>query len=406
MPTPNPSPRPVLLIRLTHTGLMADGRPNTNPVLINDLDVGYENQLRKVRCYVPVGGYIDIPGSSRSLLSFEQGTIRKFHEVGVIIAQMFFAPEHFTTLARPSAGEYPSGGMIWNDTENAPNWADGVTWVSFAPGGPPAPHATSHQTGGTDPLTVDGETATNNAAATGLTVNSGIAATGVTDPGHTHTATAATASNNALTMNGHYTVDTLEDGLTQGTIAQNAAANTPSVQPGVPRTMNVTFPAGWAGGNVTINGTGRSGAVVSETFVKPGGGGTVIGVKPFYFLTNFTNSSVVGAGFTATIVQGDGLAVPEDSVVAFLKISIDGAADSFSLADTTNGTFHPVGAHHGNHGIDVWYTYSVNLTQASHTHTINSAASGISVTDSGHSHGVTDPMHSHTQNSHDHNLSG
>jgi hypothetical protein len=393
--------------------------------LINDLDVGHENQLRKVKCYVPVGGFIDIPGSSRSLLSFNHGTIRKFHEIGVIIAQMFFAPETYTTLARPSAAEYPSGGMIWNDTENAPNWAIGVTWVSFAPGGPPAPHATSHQTGGIDPLTVDGKTATNNAVTTGLTVNSGTAATGVTDPGHahaltdpghTHTAVATTAVNNTFTQTGWYALDTIQaDGVSQGTIAQNAASALPIDQPGVPRTMRVIFPAGWAGGTITINGTGRGGAVISEVFTKPGGGGTVVGLKAFFFLTNFVNSSVVAPGFSATIELDFAFGVPHEGIVAFLKVSVDGENDSFSIADVANGTFDPVSAHHGNHGVDVWYTYSTTIIQASHVHTINSAVTGasaassvtsIGVSDSGHIHGTTDAGHNHTQNSHDHDLSG
>jgi hypothetical protein len=404
---------------------MANGRPNTNNVLINDLDVGYENQLRKVHCYVPVGGYIDIPGSSRSLLSFDQGTIRKFHDAGVIVAQMFFTPEQFTTLVRPSAAQYPSGGMIWNETEHAPNWADGVTWISFASGGPPAPHATSHQTGGIDPLTVVGTTATNNSATTGLTVNLGNAVPSVTDPGHihaltdpghTHTAVATTATNNALTLTGWYSLNTIEaDGTSQGTLAQNAASAAPTAQPGVPRCMDVSFPAGWTGGTVTVNGTGRGGAVISETFTKPGGGGTAVGVKPFFSLTNFVNSLVVGAGFSATIGLGNGFGIPVEGVTAFLKVSVDGVNDSFALADTVNGTFDAVSPHHGNHGVDVWYTYSLTVGQASHTHTINSATTGasatshttgISVSDTGHTHVVTDPAHSHSQNNHAHNLSG
>jgi hypothetical protein len=68
-------PKPTFFIRLTHTGLHPDGRSNVGPVLLTDLDVGYENQSRKVPVYVPVGGHIDIPASSRSMLSFQQGAI-------------------------------------------------------------------------------------------------------------------------------------------------------------------------------------------------------------------------------------------------------------------------------------------------------------------------------------------
>jgi len=527
-PTPNPAPRPVLLIRLTHTGLMADGRPNTNPVLINDLDVGYENQNRKVACYVPVGGFIDIAGSSRSLLSFEAGTIRKFHQVGVIIAQMFVTPEAYTTLTLPAASGYPSGTVIWNTTDNGPYWSDGVNWVAGSPpvgpaggdlfgtypnptvvglegipieapppsngdallydsflnqwthapivfgGGPPvgpasgdlagvypAPsvvglqadalpaklangflkrnaanttweevpygsaantvtagndlrlsnartptaHAATH-VGGSDPLTVNSTTPTNNSSATGLSINSGTAVTAVTDPGHTHTVGSTTPVNNAVTLTGWYALNTVEaDGLTQGTLAQPAASSVPTAQPGVPRTMDVTFPAGWAGGTVTINGTGRNGSALAEVFTKPVGGGVVVGAKAFFFVTNYVNSAPVGGGTSVTIELGASFGVPNDNVTAFLKVSVDGEVRTFAATDTVNGTFDVTGNHHGNHGIDVWYVYSLNLTQTQHTHTLGSSATGVTVSDSGHSHGVTDTGHNHTQNGHNHTLS-
>jgi hypothetical protein len=230
-------------------------------------------------------------------------------------------------------------------------------------------HSSAHSTGGPDAIDVNSSTPTNQSSTTGISVN------------------AATASNNAVTLTGWYAVNSIEaDGTAQGSISQDVASNTPSAQPGVPRTLDVTFPAGWAGGTVTVNGTGRGGAVISETFTKPGGGGTVVGVKPFFTITNFVNSAPTVAGFTATVALGDAYGVPHDNVVAFLKVSIDGVANSFDIADVVNGTFDPVGAHHGNHGVDVWYTYTLNFTQASHAHT------------------VTDGGHNHIQNSHTHTL--
>lgn len=110
-------PKPTFFIRLTHTGLHPDGRSNSGPVLLTDLDVGYENQNRKVPVYVPVGGHIDIPASSRSMLSFQQGAINTFTEVNVLRAKMFYAPETFTTALRPVATDYPQGAYIWNSTE-------------------------------------------------------------------------------------------------------------------------------------------------------------------------------------------------------------------------------------------------------------------------------------------------
>jgi hypothetical protein len=85
-------PTTSIFIRVTHTGKYADGRTNTAPVLIPDLDVGYENQNRKVPCYVPVGGHIDIPASSRALLSYDQGYIKKFAAAGLVTAELHQQP--------------------------------------------------------------------------------------------------------------------------------------------------------------------------------------------------------------------------------------------------------------------------------------------------------------------------
>lgn len=526
---PDSTVRPALFIQLFHTGLLQDGRPNTSSVLVNDLDVGQENQNRKVPVYVPVGGSIIVPASSRSMLSFQEGTIRRFCQVGVLRARMFYQPERYTTAGRPSASEYPVGVVIWDTTDGAPYWSDGVNWVGVATamgpaggdldgtypnptvvglegypievpppangdvllfdgalqkwvhapivfgGGPPVgpaggdlfgtypnptvtglqtdalpakaangflkrdaantaweevpygsaantvcvgndarlsnartplAHKASHTTGGTDAITVSATTATNSSSTTGVSVNSAAAAVSVADPGHTHTLGAATATNNSITMTGWYALNTIEsDGVSKGTIAQNASAASPTGQPGVPRTMHVVFPAGWAGGTITVNGTGRGGAAISEVFTKPGGGGTVVGVKPFFTLTSFVNSSVVGPGSVATVATDFGLGVPEENVLAFLKVSIDGLSDTFNIADVANGVFDAVGAHQGNHGVDVWYTYSLNLTQASHTHTAGSATTGVTASDSGHTHGTTDPGHGHTQAGHSHALS-
>jgi hypothetical protein len=80
----------VFYVRLTHTGLMADGSPNITSVQINDLDTGLEYQHRKVPVYVPVGGYVDVPMSSRSMLSLQEGSIFKFVQAGLITADFVF----------------------------------------------------------------------------------------------------------------------------------------------------------------------------------------------------------------------------------------------------------------------------------------------------------------------------
>jgi len=235
---------------------------------------------------------------------------------------------------------------------------DGMAWISLVNfAGPPAAHASTHTTGGVDPLTIDDGT-------TGLTVNS------------------ATATNNAFVANGHYVIDTPEaDGTQVGLVGQTSTGAIPTRQPGVPRTIDITFPANWATGSITINGTGRSGDLVTETYGFPPGGGVVAGTKPFYFLTDFVNDfPIVGPVVNATLGMGRAFGVPEKGVVAFLKISFDGVNGAFSISDVANGTFDMVGNHNGNHGIDVWYTYSVTPTQAGHTHT---------VTDPGHAHSIS-----------------
>jgi len=133
-----PPTRPTLLIRLYHTGQYADGRANSSSVLVNDLDVGYEHQDRKVAVYVPPGGSIDINASSRSMLSFEQGVIKKFTQVGVLQSKMFYVPEPYTTAGLPPATQYPAGTFVWDTTLKTPTWSDGTNWVSgsAAPSGP------------------------------------------------------------------------------------------------------------------------------------------------------------------------------------------------------------------------------------------------------------------------------
>lgn len=78
---------PITSIRCTHSGQYADGRPNTSSIFIADLDVGAEYQTRKSPCYIPFGGYLDVPVTTRSVFSLEKGSIAKFIESGLITAE-------------------------------------------------------------------------------------------------------------------------------------------------------------------------------------------------------------------------------------------------------------------------------------------------------------------------------
>lgn len=74
-------------VRLKHTGVFGDGRPNAGPVQISDLDTGLENQNRKVPVYVPANGFIDVPLSSRTMLSMQSGSIASLTADGLITSQ-------------------------------------------------------------------------------------------------------------------------------------------------------------------------------------------------------------------------------------------------------------------------------------------------------------------------------
>jgi hypothetical protein len=78
----------VPFIRVSHSGVYADGRPNTAPILISDVNFGFEQQNRKDPAYVPAGGSIEIPYTSWAAFSYEQGDIAKFEEAGLLTAEL------------------------------------------------------------------------------------------------------------------------------------------------------------------------------------------------------------------------------------------------------------------------------------------------------------------------------
>jgi hypothetical protein len=104
-------PDPIFSIRVHHSGLYADGRPNTESILINDLDFGFEHQNRKVPVYVPAGRFIDIPLTSDSLFSVDQGTLGKFADAGLITIEV---------LGTGSGGAGTSGVTVVDGESTAP----------------------------------------------------------------------------------------------------------------------------------------------------------------------------------------------------------------------------------------------------------------------------------------------
>lgn len=172
-------------------------------------------------------------------------------------------------------------------------------------------------------------------------------------------ATSIAFDDNPVVSTGWYAMENIEaPGTSIGTLDQTVASIAASTQPGILRPMDVDFPAGWVGGTVRVIGTGRDGSALSEEFTMPGGGGLVKGTVPFLTLTSFVNSAPGGVGGTvATIKLHDGYGVPHGQVVAFLKVSVDGVADTFASTDVPNGVFEPNAAHHSSHRVDVWFTY-------------------------------------------------
>jgi hypothetical protein len=92
----------VLVLRLTHTGKYADGRPCNTSVLITDTDFGFELQTRKTPAYVPVGGSIELPLTSRTLYSLTQGNIAGFVRTGVLEASSILRLRDFANKGGPT----------------------------------------------------------------------------------------------------------------------------------------------------------------------------------------------------------------------------------------------------------------------------------------------------------------
>lgn|GEM_PF-1753939 len=80
----------VLIVRCTHTGVYADGRPNTASVTLYDLDEITIQKNRTRAVPVPPGGYVDIPISTRTFVSYHEGAICKHVANGEITAEVIF----------------------------------------------------------------------------------------------------------------------------------------------------------------------------------------------------------------------------------------------------------------------------------------------------------------------------
>jgi hypothetical protein len=74
----------VLIVRCTHTGVYADGRPNPGSVTIYDLDENWATVNRERSVPIPPGSTVDIPMSTKTFVSWHEGAICKFTMLGLI----------------------------------------------------------------------------------------------------------------------------------------------------------------------------------------------------------------------------------------------------------------------------------------------------------------------------------
>ena len=222
--------------------------------------------------------------------------------------------------------------------------------------------------------TASAATATN-AAATGLTVDS--AATGATvdsaeDAGVRNLGTPATASTTAV----------------HAGFAGNDASNDfpgPFTNPDVPRSVTVTFAAGWDGGNVTVSGQDGFGNALAVV-VASNPAGTSETDEVFATVTSATKSAVGVAADAASIGTGTKLGWGSSPGImtgfAVGILSVDGVTEAATW--DANGAagrqgVTPTTAPNGAHAYRAWFP-------TSHAH---------NVTDAGHAHAVTDPQHTH-----------
>lgn len=78
----------VIFLRLTHTGVYADGRPNRGSVTLYDLDEPTIQKNRPRFIPIPVESTVDIPMSTRTFISWAKGSIATFVAQGLLRAEI------------------------------------------------------------------------------------------------------------------------------------------------------------------------------------------------------------------------------------------------------------------------------------------------------------------------------
>lgn len=126
------------------------------------------------------------------------------------------------------------------------------------------------------------------------------------------------------------------------------------------------YPPGWPSAAVlTMNGTDRAAAVLSEPFPPPpaDAGGTVRGTKVFATWTNITNSTPSAGPLNAALQYRNVIAVSSAPVTAFTNVIYNGTPRTVTTFDLVEGWVAVDGAviAIGNPGL-VFYTYTLAIT--------------------------------------------
>ena len=67
-----------IYLRVTHTGVLANGRPNPSSVTLYDLDEPIASSIKARYIPIPPNTFVDIPMSTRTFISYTKGSIREF----------------------------------------------------------------------------------------------------------------------------------------------------------------------------------------------------------------------------------------------------------------------------------------------------------------------------------------
>lgn len=120
----------------------------------------------------------------------------------------------------------------------------------------------------------------------------------------------------------------------------------PFTNPAIPRSVEIVFASGWAGGDVTVYGTNQFGAAISEV-IADNPGNTVAGVKIFKTITSASKETVAGSGTDTCLLQTGAKIGFLATIAAAFGICLCGATSEAVTIDTTYHAWTPTTAPNG-----------------------------------------------------------